>query len=132
MRTLTSELVLPHHTLRNRVIMGSMHTGFEEHPEGAEHLAAFYAERAKNGVALIITGGIGPNSDDHTREAVAAALGVGLRHVPSAEVALRERFERIGRAEGAGDDGSHPRQVRQSRRRLHANHAGPGQDSKDG
>ncbi|MBP7258271.1 MAG: NADPH-dependent 2,4-dienoyl-CoA reductase [Neisseria sp.] len=61
MRTLTSELVLPHHTLRNRVIMGSMHTGFEEHPEGAEHLAAFYAERAKNGVALIITGGIGPN-----------------------------------------------------------------------
>ncbi len=32
MRTLTSELVLPHHTLRNRVIMGSMHTGFEEHP----------------------------------------------------------------------------------------------------
>ena len=61
MRTLASELVLPHHTLRNRVIMGSMHTGFEEHPEGAEHLAAFYAERAKNGVALIITGGIGPN-----------------------------------------------------------------------
>ena len=61
MRTLASELVLPHHTLRNRVIMGSMHTGFEEHREGAEHLAAFYAERAKNGVALIITGGIGPN-----------------------------------------------------------------------
>ena len=43
MRTLASELVLPHHTLRNRVIMGSMHTGFEEHREGAEHLAAFYA-----------------------------------------------------------------------------------------
>lgn len=52
-----------HHTLRNRVIMGSMHTGFEEHPEGAEHLAAFYAERAKGGVALIITGGIGPNAE---------------------------------------------------------------------
>lgn len=61
MRTLSTPLVLKHHTLRNRIIMGSMHTGFEEHPEGAAHLAAFYAERAKRGVALIITGGIGPN-----------------------------------------------------------------------
>lgn len=60
-RLLAQPLVLPHHTLRNRVLMGSMHTGFEEHPEGAEHLAAFYAERAKGGVALIITGGIAPN-----------------------------------------------------------------------
>ncbi|MDO5639727.1 MAG: FAD-dependent oxidoreductase, partial [Neisseria sp.] len=61
MNTLAQPLILKHHTLRNRVIMGSMHTGFEEHPEGAVHLAAFYAERAKRGVALIITGGIGPN-----------------------------------------------------------------------
>ncbi|UOO82430.1 NADPH-dependent 2,4-dienoyl-CoA reductase [Uruburuella testudinis] len=68
MRTLATPLVLPHHTLRNRVIMGSMHTGFEEHPEGAEHLAAFYAERAKNGVALIITGGIGPNAEGAVTE----------------------------------------------------------------
>lgn len=60
-RLLAQPLPLRRHTLRNRVIMGSMHTGFEEHPEGAEHLAAFYAERAKNGVALIITGGIAPN-----------------------------------------------------------------------
>lgn len=60
-RLLAQPLVLSHHTLRNRVLMGSMHTGFEEHPEGAEHLAAFYAERAKGGVALIITGGIAPN-----------------------------------------------------------------------
>ena len=51
------------HVLRNRVIMGSMHTGFEEHPEGNEHLAAFYQARAKGGVALIITGGISPNAD---------------------------------------------------------------------
>lgn len=61
-RLLAQPLVLSHHTLRNRVLMGSMHTGFEEHPEGAEHLAAFYAERAKGGVALIITGGIAPNA----------------------------------------------------------------------
>ena len=49
MRTLTSELVLPHHTLRNRVIMGSMHTAFHEHPQGADHLAAFYADPARRG-----------------------------------------------------------------------------------
>lgn len=60
---LSEPLELKHHTLRNRVIMGSMHTGFEDHPEGAEHLAAFYRERAKGGVALIITGGISPNEE---------------------------------------------------------------------
>ncbi len=60
---LAQPLQLKHHTLRNRIIMGSIHTGFEEHPQGAEHLAAFYAERAKGGVALIITGGISPNAE---------------------------------------------------------------------
>ncbi len=60
---LARPLTVHHHVLRNRVIMGSMHTGFEEHAEGAEHLAAFYAERARGGVALIITGGISPNAD---------------------------------------------------------------------
>jgi len=48
-------------TLRNRVIMGSMHTGLEEEKNGFSKLAAFYAERAKGGVGLIITGGISPN-----------------------------------------------------------------------
>ena len=48
-------------TLRNRVLMGSMHTGLEEAPNGSEKLAAFYAERAKGGVGLIVTGGIAPN-----------------------------------------------------------------------
>ena len=48
-------------TLRNRVIMGSMHTGLEEAPDGYAKLAAFYAERAKGGAGLIVTGGIAPN-----------------------------------------------------------------------
>ncbi|POT56923.1 NADPH-dependent 2,4-dienoyl-CoA reductase [Citrobacter amalonaticus] len=48
--------------LKNRVLMGSMHTGLEEHPDGVERLAAFYAERARHGVALIVTGGIAPVS----------------------------------------------------------------------
>ena len=48
-------------TLRNRVIMGSMHTGLEEEKNGFERMAAFYAERAKGGAGLIITGGVAPN-----------------------------------------------------------------------
>ena len=48
-------------TLKNRVLMGSMHTGLEEEKNGFEKLAAFYAERAKGGVGLIVTGGISPN-----------------------------------------------------------------------
>jgi len=41
--------------------MGSMHTGLEEAPDGFERMAAFYAERARGGVGLIVTGGIAPN-----------------------------------------------------------------------
>ncbi len=48
-------------TLKNRVLMGSMHTGLEESPDGFPRLAAFYAERTSGGVGLIITGGIAPN-----------------------------------------------------------------------
>ncbi|MEV0643703.1 NADPH-dependent 2,4-dienoyl-CoA reductase [Phytomonospora sp. NPDC050363] len=50
-------------TLPNRVVMGSMHTGLEEAPGGFERMAAFYAERARGGVGLIITGGIAPNEE---------------------------------------------------------------------
>jgi 2,4-dienoyl-CoA reductase (NADPH2) len=48
-------------TLKNRVLMGSMHTGLEEQKNGFERLAAFYAERARGGVGLIVTGGISPD-----------------------------------------------------------------------
>ncbi len=48
-------------TLRNRVLMGSMHIGLEEAPNGFERMAAFYAERARGEVGLIVTGGIAPN-----------------------------------------------------------------------
>jgi 2,4-dienoyl-CoA reductase (NADPH2) len=50
-------------TLKNRVLMGSMHLGLEELPDGFERMAAFYAERARANVALIVTGGIGPNPE---------------------------------------------------------------------
>ena len=50
-------------TLKNRVLMGSMHVGLEEVEGGYYRMAAFYAERAAGGVGLIVTGGISPN--DH-------------------------------------------------------------------
>jgi len=48
-------------TLPNRILMGSMHTQLESRPDGMERLAAFYAERARGGAALIVTGGFSPN-----------------------------------------------------------------------
>jgi len=49
------------HVLRNRILMGSMHTGLEEVRGGFKRLARYYAERAAGGVGLIVTGGIAPN-----------------------------------------------------------------------
>ncbi|MGB1310133.1 MAG: FAD-dependent oxidoreductase [Leucothrix sp.] len=60
-------------TLKNRVLMGSMHLGLEEQKGGFERMAAFYAERARGGVAMIVTGGIGPNPEGAVH-AHAAAL----------------------------------------------------------
>lgn len=60
---LFSPLDLGFTTLKNRILMGSMHTNLEERPQGFQRLAAFYAERAKGGVGLIVTGGIGPNQE---------------------------------------------------------------------
>jgi len=54
-------LDLPGVRLPNRILMGSMHTGLEARPDGMARLAAFYAERARGGVALIATGGFAPN-----------------------------------------------------------------------
>ncbi len=56
-----SPLDLGFTTLKNRVLMGSMHVGLEEAKDGFNRMAAFYSERAKGGVGLIVTGGIAPN-----------------------------------------------------------------------
>ena len=58
--------------LKNRVIMGSMHTGLEEAKNGFERLAAYYEERARGGVGLIVTGGISPNQQGLTFSGAAA------------------------------------------------------------
>ena len=60
-RFLLAELDLGFTTLRNRVVMGSMHTGMEDRFWNYPKLAAYFRERAKGGAGLIITGGISPN-----------------------------------------------------------------------
>ncbi|MDX6262075.1 MAG: 2,4-dienoyl-CoA reductase [Kribbellaceae bacterium] len=58
---LLAPLDLGHVTLKNRVIMGSMHTGLEDRAKDLPKLAAYFAERARGGVGLIVTGGYAPN-----------------------------------------------------------------------
>ncbi|WP_372796782.1 FAD-dependent oxidoreductase [Litorivivens sp.] len=60
---LTRPLDLGFTTLRNPVLMGSMHVGLEEAEHGFERMAAFYAERARGEVGLMVTGGIAPNDE---------------------------------------------------------------------
>jgi 2,4-dienoyl-CoA reductase (NADPH2) len=59
--TLLSPMRVGAHTLRNRVIMGSMHTRLEHESEPDKRQRAFYGARARGGAALIITGGFSPN-----------------------------------------------------------------------
>lgn len=58
---LLTPIDLGHVTLPNRVVMGSMHTGLEDRARDFPKLAAFFAERARGGASLIITGGFAPN-----------------------------------------------------------------------
>ena len=58
---LLAPLDLGHVTLPNRVVMGSMHTGLEDHARDFPKLAAYFAERARGGAGLIVTGGFAPN-----------------------------------------------------------------------
>ena len=60
-RTLLSPLDLGPLTLRNRIVMGSMHTGLEDHPGDTGRLAAFLGERARGGAGLLVTGGFSPD-----------------------------------------------------------------------
>lgn len=60
---LFSPLDLGFTTIKNRAIMGSMHTGLEEAENGFQRMAAYFSERARGGVGMIITGGISPNEE---------------------------------------------------------------------
>ncbi|MDP6969039.1 MAG: NADPH-dependent 2,4-dienoyl-CoA reductase [Gammaproteobacteria bacterium] len=77
--------------LKNRVIMGSMHTGLEEAKNGFERLAEFYRERAEGGVGLIVTGGVSPN-DQGLVFAGAIALD-DASHVPKHQIVTQAVHE---------------------------------------
>lgn len=85
---LLSPLNLGFTELKNRVLMGSMHTGLEEAEQGFERLAVFYAERAAGGVGLIVTGGVAPNVEGCVATGAAmladAHDGIGHRLVTAA------------------------------------------------
>ena len=77
-------LELPGATLPNRILMGSMHTGLEARRDGMERLAAFYAERARGGAALIVTGGFSPNDAGELspHRAQVSSVEDSRRHIP--------------------------------------------------
>lgn len=79
-------------TLRNRVIMGSMHTGLEEHKDGIQRMADFFAERARGGVSLIVTGGFGPNAVGATHPAtnLIQSNEDALKHKPITDAVHKE------------------------------------------
>lgn len=81
-------------TLKNRLLMGSMHTGLEERPGGFERMAAYFAERARGGVGLMVTGGIAPNEE--------GAVYQGAAKLTTGAEALRHRVvtEAVHRAGG--------------------------------
>ena len=81
--------------LRNRVVMGSMHTGLEDIPDGAQRLAAFYAERARGGVGMIITGGIAPNPEGGHGARMASQSDVAFHRVVTDAVHAAEPAVRI-------------------------------------
>ncbi len=60
---LLAPLPVGHTELRNRVVMGSMHTGLEDRAKDLDKLTAYFAERSRGGVALMITGGYAPNRE---------------------------------------------------------------------
>ncbi len=83
-----SPLDLGFTTLKNRVLMGSMHTNLEEIPGGFDRAAVYYAERAKGQVGLIVTGGIAPNLE--------GSVGMGAAKLTNAEEA--EHHKKITKA----------------------------------
>ena len=72
---LFSPLDLGFTKIKNRALMGSMHTGLEEIENGFERMAAYFAERARGGVGMIITGGIAPNAEGGSGTASAGDRG---------------------------------------------------------
>ena len=83
---LFSPLDLGFTTIKNRAIMGSMHTGLEEAENGFERMAAYFTERARGGVGMIITGGISPNEEGGHGAKLATAEEAAQHRIVTAAV----------------------------------------------
>lgn len=82
-------------TLKNRTLMGSMHTGLEEAKGGFHRLAAFFAERAKGDVGIIVTGGVAPNWEGWVKPF--AARMTNNRHVQQHRIVTKAVHEAGGK-----------------------------------
>src|ERR1700761_5930119 len=114
---LFSPLDLGHTTLPNRILMGSMHTGLEDKSSDYDKLAAYFAERARGGVGLMVTGGIAPSIDGWLKP-------FGGRLTMPWHVARHRKLTRAVHAEGgklcmqilhAGRYGYHPLSIAPSK-----------------
>jgi len=100
-------------TLPNRILMGSMHTGLEARPDGIGRLAAFYAERARGGAALIVTGGFSPNDAGNLgpHRAQFSSIEDAERHRPVPEAVHRHGGRIVLQLLHSGRYGFHERIV---------------------
>ncbi|MDG2539920.1 NADPH-dependent 2,4-dienoyl-CoA reductase [Dyella jiangningensis] len=114
---LFSPLDLGHTVLPNRILMGSMHTGLEDKAADFDKLAAYFAERARGGVGLMVTGGIAPSIEGWLKP-------FGGRLTMPWHVARHRKLTRAVHAEGgklcmqilhAGRYGYHPLSVAPSK-----------------
>ncbi len=103
-------------TLKNRVLMGSMHTGLED-GNNLDRLAAYFAERARGGVGLIVTGGFAPNIAGWTKP-FAGRMSTGAharRHKPVTQAVHQEGGKIALQILHTGRYGYHPFAVAPSR-----------------
>lgn len=116
---LLAPLDLGHTTLRNRVLMGSMHTGLEDDARRFEDLAAYLAERARGGVGLIVTGGFAPNVEGWAkpRSGTLATAAAARRHRPITRAVHDEGGHVALQILHTGRYGYHPLVVAPSRMR---------------
>jgi 2,4-dienoyl-CoA reductase (NADPH2) len=96
--------------LKNRILMGSMHTGLEDIEGGPERMAAFFAERARGGVGMIITGGIAPNPEggggaklSTPAEAAQHRIVTGAVHAAAPDVKIVMQILHAGPLAGTAD-----------------------------
>ena len=115
--TLLAPLDLGFTTLRNRVLMGSMHTGLEDGTRHFADMAAFYADRARGGVGLIVTGGVAPNHEGWAKpfSGTLSTPAQARRHVPVTQAVHAEGGKIAMQILHTGRYGYHPLVVSASR-----------------